>query len=113
MIATALFGIERNGKKRWLGVGGASIQPTEFVKIALIVMLASMIVQMGKNINEKRGVTVSYTHLDVYKRQRLRSAGRAAWTDESGTDPDDRLLVHRSFRNGDQGRIKAQEFHIL
>ena len=56
MIATALFGIERNGKKRWLGVGGASIQPTEFVKIALIVMLASMIVQMGKNINEKRGV---------------------------------------------------------
>ena len=56
MIATALFGIERNGKKRWLGVGCASIQPTEFVKIALIVMLASMIVQMGKNINEKRGV---------------------------------------------------------
>ena len=58
MIATALFGIERNGKKRWLGVGGASIQPTEFVKIALIVMLASMIVQMGKNINEKRGVVL-------------------------------------------------------
>ena len=56
MIATAVFGIERYGKKRWLGVGGASIQPTEFVKIALIVMLASMIVQMGKNINEKRGV---------------------------------------------------------
>ena len=58
MIATALFGIERNGKKRWLGVDGASIQPTEFVKIALIVMLASMIVQMGKNINEKRGVVL-------------------------------------------------------
>jgi cell division protein FtsW len=56
MIAVSLFGIEANGKRRWLGVGSLSFQPTEFVKIALIVMLAALIVQMGKNINTKNGV---------------------------------------------------------
>lgn len=58
MIAVSLFGIEANGKRRWLGVGGLSFQPTEFVKIALIVMLAVLIVQMGKNINSKNGVVL-------------------------------------------------------
>jgi cell division protein FtsW len=56
MIAVSLFGIKANGKRRWLGVGSLSFQPTEFVKIALIVMLAVLIVQMGKNINTKNGV---------------------------------------------------------
>ena len=56
MIAVSVVGIERNGKKRWLGVGSLSFQPTEFVKIALIVMLAVMIVQMGRNINTRNGV---------------------------------------------------------
>ncbi len=56
MIAVSLVGQERNGKKRWLGVGSLSFQPTEFVKVALIVMLAAMIVQMGRNINTRKGV---------------------------------------------------------
>lgn len=51
------LGIEANGKKRWLGIGPVSFQPTEFVKIALIVMLSSMIVELGKNVNTKKGVT--------------------------------------------------------
>ncbi len=55
MIIVSLFGKELNGKKRWLP-GPLSFQPTEFVKIALIVMLAAMIVQLGKNINTKNGV---------------------------------------------------------
>ncbi len=51
MIAVSLFGTKVNGKRRWLGVGGLSFQPTEFVKIALIVLLAAVITQMGKKIN--------------------------------------------------------------
>lgn len=56
MIAVSFVGRRVNGKRRWLGVGPLSFQPTEFVKIALIVMLAAMISQMGKNINQKKGV---------------------------------------------------------
>lgn len=56
MIAVSLFGRKVNGKRRWLGVGSFSFQPTEFVKIALIIMLAAMIVQMGRNINTRNGV---------------------------------------------------------
>lgn len=56
MIAVTLFGREVNGKRRWLGVGSLSFQPTEFVKIALIVLLAVLIAQMGKYINTLKGV---------------------------------------------------------
>ena len=52
MIAVSLFGREVNGKKRWLGVGPLSFQPTEFVKIALIVLLAAVITTMGMKINK-------------------------------------------------------------
>lgn len=51
MIAVNLFGREVNGKKRWLAVGPLSFQPTELVKIALIVMLATVITHMGSKIN--------------------------------------------------------------
>lgn len=52
MIAVTLVGREVNGKKRWLGVGSLSFQPTEFVKIALIVFLAGLITKMGKGVND-------------------------------------------------------------
>lgn len=51
MIAVSLVGREVNGKRRWLGIGQASFQPTEFVKIALIIMLAAVIVELGKRVN--------------------------------------------------------------
>ena len=47
MIAVSLVGTEANGKKRWLGIGPVSFQPTEFVKIALILMLAAVITSVG------------------------------------------------------------------
>ena len=48
------LGIEANGKKRWLGVGGASFQPTELVKISLIMVLAVVISRLGLGINRKK-----------------------------------------------------------
>lgn len=52
MVAVSIFGREVNGKKRWLPIGPLSFQPTEFVKIALIVMLAAAITTMGMKINK-------------------------------------------------------------
>ena len=51
MIAVNLVGKVINGKRRWLGIGPFSFQPTEFVKIALIVFLAAVITTMGSRIN--------------------------------------------------------------
>ena len=56
MIAVSLFGKEVNGKRRWLEISGIRFQPTELVKITLIVVLATMITMMGSKINEWRAM---------------------------------------------------------
>ncbi|MEG2350857.1 MAG: FtsW/RodA/SpoVE family cell cycle protein [Hungatella sp.] len=58
MIAVSLFGRKVNGKRRWLGVGSLSFQPTELVKITLIVVLAAVITIMGSKINQLKSVAV-------------------------------------------------------
>lgn len=58
MIAVSLFGVKVKGRRRWLGTESVRFQPTEFVKIALIVLLAAMITQMGKKINQWRAMGV-------------------------------------------------------
>jgi rod shape determining protein RodA len=40
IAATVLFGVEIRGNKSWLKLGPLSIQPAEFAKLGLIVMLA-------------------------------------------------------------------------
>lgn len=35
-----IFGVERNGAKRWLDLGFTDIQPSEFMKLGLVLMLA-------------------------------------------------------------------------
>lgn len=56
LIVTMIIGEEINGRKRWLRIAGLQFQPTEIVKIALILFLAFMIVKMGKEINEWSGL---------------------------------------------------------
>lgn len=55
MIVTMAVGTEINGKRRWLSVAGISFQPTEFVKIAMILFMAAFIVRMGREINTIKG----------------------------------------------------------
>jgi len=56
MIAVSIVGREVNGKKRWLGVGSLSFQPTELVKITVIVALAALITKLGRDIDRPAGV---------------------------------------------------------
>lgn len=42
LVATALFGTEALGAKRWLSIGPFSFQPSEFVKVAIVVMAAKV-----------------------------------------------------------------------
>lgn len=60
MIAVSLVGREVNGKRRWLGIGPISFQPTEFVKIALIVLLATVITYMGRKINSWKNIMIVF-----------------------------------------------------
>lgn len=52
MIAVSMFGRVINGKRRWLEIGPLSFQPTELIKITLIVVLATVINIMGSKINQ-------------------------------------------------------------
>jgi cell division protein FtsW len=56
MIAVSLVGQVVNGKRRWLGVGSFSFQPTEYAKLALVIFLAVYISNMGKKINTWKGL---------------------------------------------------------
>ncbi|MHB8124232.1 MAG: FtsW/RodA/SpoVE family cell cycle protein [Desulfitobacteriaceae bacterium] len=41
LIVTLLFGATRGGATSWFGIGGFSVEPEEFVKLALLLFLAS------------------------------------------------------------------------
>lgn len=49
------FGHEAKGAKRWLYIGGISLQPAEVAKLGMILFLACMICKMGRSIREKKG----------------------------------------------------------
>lgn len=51
-LLTALFGTEINGARRWLFIGGFSIQPSEFLKTAVILFLASFLGNAKHNHDE-------------------------------------------------------------
>ena len=40
MLAVLLFGIENNGSRRWINILGLSLQPSEFMKPAFVVVVA-------------------------------------------------------------------------
>lgn len=48
-LVTAFFGVEINGNRNWLDIGFTTIQPAEFLKIALIVALALQLAQLHQD----------------------------------------------------------------
>lgn len=49
------FGHEVKGAKRWLYIGGISLQPAEVAKLGMILFLACMICKMGRSIRSMKG----------------------------------------------------------
>ena len=55
-LATVLFGTEINGNRNWLDLGFTSIQPSEFLKLGLILSFALMLAQLGPDEIENRQI---------------------------------------------------------
>lgn len=51
MVITPI-GVEANGAKRWLGIGGFSLQVCEVVKIGVIIYMAYAIDRFGRNVKK-------------------------------------------------------------
>lgn len=57
LVKTPL-GYDANGARRWIKIAGVSLQPAEVVKITLILLLASVICIMGKQVRTWRGIII-------------------------------------------------------
>ncbi|KMY49356.1 stage V sporulation protein E [Peribacillus loiseleuriae] len=54
------IGVERNGSRSWIGIGAFSIQPSEFMKLAMIAFLAKFLSERQKFITSfKKGLMPS------------------------------------------------------
>lgn len=56
IVAVIPFGYTANGAKRWIRIFGISVQPAEVAKVAIIIFTATIIVNVGRKINAKKGV---------------------------------------------------------
>ena len=53
-ISVRFIGIEANGAKRWIGIGPIQVQPSEFVKLAVILMVTSYIIRNRRTMNQAK-----------------------------------------------------------
>lgn len=54
VLAVAIIGVERNGAKRWIEVGGATVQPSEFLKIALMLVFVKILSEYDNGETDAR-----------------------------------------------------------
>lgn len=52
LIGTLLFGRVVNGARSWIGIGDFGVQPSEFMKIATILLLARFFEARGRSVHE-------------------------------------------------------------
>lgn len=60
LIATIFFGTEINGAKSWLKLGGFSLQPAEFAKIATALALARLMSDYHFSLRKLRDIAVAF-----------------------------------------------------
>jgi len=54
LVSLPFFGVERGGARRWLVLGGFSLQPSEFAKIAVVLFLSRWISRSGDRMTDLR-----------------------------------------------------------
>ena len=59
MVATLFVGLEAKGARRWIYLAGFSIQPSEFLKPAFVVLIAFLLSESGRR-REVPGVLFAF-----------------------------------------------------
>lgn len=54
LVFVHLFGVESNGSQRWVKIAGTEIQPSEFVKLFLIIAIATAIYKITEKYKVKK-----------------------------------------------------------
>lgn len=59
LISVLLFGSEINGKKRWLNLGGISLQPSEVAKLVIILVIAGYVsMKLANKIDKIKALVI-------------------------------------------------------
>ena len=58
LLVFTSIGVERKGAQRWIDAGITTIQPSEFLKIALVLFLASLLVGFKKEIKKFKSLVI-------------------------------------------------------
>ena len=57
LMLVPVIGVKANGSRRWLGVGGLTLQPSELAKLAVILSFAALICRTGERMYSfRRGI---------------------------------------------------------
>lgn len=74
LLYTQIFGVESGGSRNWLDIFGLSIQPSEFSKIAILVMVATFISSSPKfpNIKTNEHLMGKIKHYQKDRKQLVR-----------------------------------------
>ena len=54
LIGVLALGVERNGAKSWFAFGSFNLQPSEFLKVGFIVVLASLLSRIDSELNVRQ-----------------------------------------------------------
>jgi rod shape determining protein RodA len=65
LLAVYFFGPEVRGSVRWIDLGFFRLQPAEFTKLAMVVIMAKYLDQQGERIKNFRYITLSGIYLAV------------------------------------------------
>ncbi|MBP3887381.1 MAG: FtsW/RodA/SpoVE family cell cycle protein [Cellulosilyticum sp.] len=64
-VSVKFIGIEANGAKRWIGIGPIQIQPSELVKLAVVLMVTSYIIRNRSTMNKLKTRLVAWCIVGV------------------------------------------------